>query len=305
MSDDTYALVHGILMGLAWLLLAPLAIGASLVRRLQSPASGCCNQNGLWFRIHFYCQLMVVGLTIAGFLVIWLGDDGGGGGDGGDDRRRRFLKDWDRDDIFDDIDYDKRESADMDDDSDSDSQRIFPSLDWTYEQAEESIHPKIGISILALSIFQAFLGLIRPHVHPTAPAAHPPGVSTTTTTRRRSSKDDEKKKEGERECSNDDDGSNNNNDGFCSSARRDKDDTVATVDVVDDTTNQGSRPGDVEGTDRENNNEDGRDLPPPPPARTKTTIRIIWEWCHRILGISLLATSWLQCTIGIKIFRAD
>ncbi|KAG7344826.1 cytochrome b561 [Nitzschia inconspicua] len=333
MSDDSstyYALIHGILMGLAWLFLAPLAVGASLVRRFQSPTSGCCHQNGLWFRIHFYCQLMVVGLTIAGFLVIWLGGDDDG--DGGDDRRRRFLKDWDKDDdILDDIDdgNNSRESVDMDGgSSDSDSVLIFPSLGWTYAQAEESIHPKIGISIVALSIFQAFLGLIRPHVHPTAPAAAaypppPPGVSTTTTTTTTTtgSNDDEKKKkedERERECNTDDGGgSNNNNDRFCSSARRDKDgDTVATTvgAVVDDTTtstttNQGSsRSGIVEETDRENNKEEEiHDLSPlpPPPTPTKTTIRIIWEWCHRILGLSLLATSWLQCTVGIKVFRAD
>jgi hypothetical protein len=261
-ADDTSKLIHGILMGTAWLVLAPIAIGASLVRRVL-PSTSFCNQNGFWFQIHYYCQIMVVCLTLSGFLVIWLGEGVG------DDRRRRFLKDFE----------DEWESPDVDDDAESEDSEssdgmLFPAFGWTYENAEENIHPKLGVSIVALAVFQAILGFIRPHVH-----SHPPA---------------------------DEDASNASNSVGNASEDGDANETAvksASAACMDDTS-PGSTLGGAGSVHEEDRiGQDKQHQDPHPPA--KTTIRVIWEWCHRCLGLSLLAASLLQCTIGIKIFRED
>lgn len=56
---------HGILMGVAWGLLAPLAIGASMVRRLPF-----LQKNATWLKVHLYLNVLVVLLTTIGFGLV-------------------------------------------------------------------------------------------------------------------------------------------------------------------------------------------------------------------------------------------
>jgi hypothetical protein len=283
-DDDTYKLVHGILMGTAWLVLAPIAIGASLIRRI-SPAPCCLNQNGFWFQIHFYCQI----------LVIWSGDDDGGSGN---DDRIRFLKDiWEEEEEDEDNDDYNGPSEDSKDNSSEDENLLlFPAFGWTEDDAEENIHPKIGVSILAIVLFQAFLGLIRPHIHAAPPPSSPPVPSkptnNSTTTSSSSSSNTEQHS------------TNDNNNTLLPT-------NTSTIDGIDDSskspalrsgeiivpTNSNSNSNDVAATKA--GDEDDHSVPKP----TKTRIRVIWEWCHRCLGLVLLGLSWLQCIIGIRIFR--
>jgi hypothetical protein len=89
MSDVLY-LIHGILMGLAWFFFAPLAIAASLARRCGNQDTvvvRVLNQDGQWYKIHLYSNILVVLLTLTGFVVIKLG-----GSDNGD-RRRQLSED--------------------------------------------------------------------------------------------------------------------------------------------------------------------------------------------------------------------
>lgn len=254
--DDTYKVIHGILMGTAWLVLAPIAIGASLVRRILPASSSCCHQNGRWFQIHFYCQVLVVVLTIAGFLVIWLGDERDD-----DDRRRRlasvtkrFLKDYYEDD-------DDHEEEDY---SADENTLMFARLGWTYENAEENIHPKLGMTIVILAVFQAFLGLIRPHV-----MAHPPTLPAPLKADKKEEDDDD-------------------DDNAAAAA------TSATARVEGEATLKS-----LEDSAAAESQTDLVVVQVPPPH--KTAKRVLWEWCHRCLGLCLLAGAWLQCIIGIKI----
>jgi len=66
-SDETYGLwvIHGLFMGVAWGLCAPLAIGASLFRNVR----WLNNDDALWFKIHVRLNLAVVFLTFLGFFV--------------------------------------------------------------------------------------------------------------------------------------------------------------------------------------------------------------------------------------------
>jgi hypothetical protein len=57
-------ITHGIFMGLAWGLCAPLAIGASLFRNI-----GFLEKNGLWFKLHMYLNATVAFLTFIGFFL--------------------------------------------------------------------------------------------------------------------------------------------------------------------------------------------------------------------------------------------
>jgi hypothetical protein len=290
-DDDTYKLVHGILMGSAWLVLAPIAIGASLIRRI-SPATCCLNQNGFWFQIHFYCQILVVVFTVAGFLVIWWGGDDGGGGDD----RIRFLKDyWENpsDEKDNDDGHDDNDNEDYgNDDSDNDEILLFPAFGWTEDNAEENIHPKIGISILVLVLFQAFLGFIRPHVHPPAPPSSPPPAASSSSKVRSTTTFSSSTEQ------------NGTDDNYIGSSA---------IAVMDATKSPDLLSGDNNNINNNHNNEptapgDNYDdddvdhtIQHPP---TKTMIRVIWEWCHRCLGLTLLGISWLQCIIGIRIFRS-
>jgi len=64
-STDTRTLwiAHGIMMALAWGIIAPLAIGASLLRNKLGPS---------WLSMHLTLNLLVVFLTMTGFLVaVW------------------------------------------------------------------------------------------------------------------------------------------------------------------------------------------------------------------------------------------
>jgi hypothetical protein len=296
-DDDTYKLVHGILMGSAWLVLAPIAIGASVIRRV-SPITCCLNQNGFWFQIHFYCQILVVALTVAGFLVIWLGDDDGRSDDDG--VRIRFLKDFweDESDDYDnhDNDDDKVQSEDNVN-NDDDEILLFPAFGWTKDDAEENIHPKIGISILALVLFQAFLGFIRPHVHPSSPPSPlpPPSLFKPPSTTNSSTKPNHT-----------DDNKNSNiiptiNRSTMGTMMDDTNNpTFSTEDVDSDKCDRIQSNNSIDAAEADNDHDDHRHSVVIP---TKPRIRVLWEWCHRCLGLALLGVAWFQCVIGLKILR--
>jgi hypothetical protein len=55
---------HGILMGVAWGVFAPLTIGAACLRNMK-----CLRGNALWLRFHLYLALSVAVLTICGFAL--------------------------------------------------------------------------------------------------------------------------------------------------------------------------------------------------------------------------------------------
>jgi hypothetical protein len=55
---------HGILMGIAWGVFAPLAIGASYLKRLKFLQNGA-----IWLRLHFYLAFSVAIFTIIGFVL--------------------------------------------------------------------------------------------------------------------------------------------------------------------------------------------------------------------------------------------
>jgi hypothetical protein len=298
-DDDTYKLVHGILMGTAWLVLAPIAIGVSLIRRV-SPATCCLNQNGFWFQIHFYCQILVVTLTLIGFIIIWWSDDIGGDDDG-DDTRFRFLKDYweEQSNEYDDDDRNKDSRDDddnnnkNDDDNDSETDLLFPAFGWTEDDVEENIHPKIGISIVVLALFQAFLGFIRPHVHPPTPTVSSspsqPLSTTTTTTVLAPSKPPVSDIYGTEP--NDTDDNNNATDDRGDMHRNENN---------NNNNNDHDEIVDVGNTDDDNNNDNPTTDSHP---TGKTRIRVIWEWSHRCLGLTLLGISWFQCVLGIRLYR--
>ncbi|KAL3933564.1 MAG: hypothetical protein SGARI_003678 [Bacillariaceae sp.] len=245
-------------MGTAWLVLAPIAIGASLVRRLL-PEQSCCNRNGTWFRIHFYCQVAVVALTIAGFLVVWLGDN--------DSDRRRILKD--------EFEAEQELSASSLEDTststslDEDTTMMFPALGWTYGKVEESTHPRLGVIIVALAVIQAFLGFIRPHL--------PPAAATTK-------KVDSVEMAAE--------------DPSLAPLEDDFNDESGGSNVAAAAAAAGGGGGGLSLDSASPKNSKDSVKP-----QGKSAIRVIWEWCHRCLGLCLLAISWLQCTMGIKLYQ--
>jgi hypothetical protein len=59
-------MAHGILLGLAWGVCAPIAIGAAVLRggfdRLGLP-------EGTWFKVHFFMNVLTVWMTIAGVII--------------------------------------------------------------------------------------------------------------------------------------------------------------------------------------------------------------------------------------------
>jgi hypothetical protein len=245
MTADGLKILHGSLMITAWLILAPIAIGSSLVRRCQDSTS-CLNQNGFWFKIHFYSNCLVVLLTLVGFIVIWIAEEGGGSHD------RRFLS---------------GKSADDDDDGD-----VYKSMDGSFDQdgnavvvfglkesGAESVHKKIGISIVILAMFQAFLGFIRPHVEPHTASSNKADTGNNA---------------------HDDDNKNKHDD--------DVDSSIYSVSMESPETREAPEAAVEE------------DQAPP-----KTRIRRIWEWCHRFLGLSLLTSACVQCTIGIRLVLGD
>lgn len=61
-------MTHGVLMGLAWGLLAPLAIAAAVLRGAFERVGGP-KHKGTWFQVHMILNVLVLFLTIAGFIV--------------------------------------------------------------------------------------------------------------------------------------------------------------------------------------------------------------------------------------------
>lgn len=41
----------------------------------------------------------------------------------------------------------------------------------------------------------------------------------------------------------------------------------------------------------------------PESAPAKSTKRIIWEWCHRILGVIIIALAWINIHLGLNDFQ--
>lgn len=71
-TDETEAsstrslwIAHGILLGTAWGVFAPLAIGASYLRN----SFNCLKNNGFWFQLHFALIMLVAVLTACGFFL--------------------------------------------------------------------------------------------------------------------------------------------------------------------------------------------------------------------------------------------
>ena len=63
-QGETLYLIHGICMGIAWGIMAPLAIGASFVRQFS-----WLSQKAMWLKVHLYMNLMVLLLTVVGFIL--------------------------------------------------------------------------------------------------------------------------------------------------------------------------------------------------------------------------------------------
>lgn len=63
-ATRTLWVAHGILMGVAWGVFAPLGIGAAYLRNIK-----CLKRNGTWLQLHFYLGLSVAVLTICGFFI--------------------------------------------------------------------------------------------------------------------------------------------------------------------------------------------------------------------------------------------
>jgi hypothetical protein len=61
--------VHGILLFIAWGICAPIGIGASIVRNIFPKILGEERAKGLWYKIHFYSNVLVALLTTIGFLL--------------------------------------------------------------------------------------------------------------------------------------------------------------------------------------------------------------------------------------------
>ncbi|KAL3941365.1 MAG: hypothetical protein SGARI_000624, partial [Bacillariaceae sp.] len=56
-------LSHGILMGIAWGIFAPLAIGAAFLRKMKA-----LQKDALWLTLHFYLNLSTIIFTVFGFI---------------------------------------------------------------------------------------------------------------------------------------------------------------------------------------------------------------------------------------------
>jgi Eukaryotic cytochrome b561 len=64
-------MTHGVLMALAWGLLAPLAVGAAVLRVFVDRWAGDQNK-GLWFKVHLCLNVLVLLLTIVGCTVAFV-----------------------------------------------------------------------------------------------------------------------------------------------------------------------------------------------------------------------------------------
>ena len=71
MRDEAYKFYTGVFAGLAWAILAPIAIGSSLSRHLIP-------QDGLWFEIHRYLNTAVAVCTIIAFGIAYAAIGGAG-----------------------------------------------------------------------------------------------------------------------------------------------------------------------------------------------------------------------------------
>jgi len=65
--------VHGLLATLAWGVLSPLAIGSAMLRRYLT----CSNDAGLWYKCHYYLNLMTMLLTMISFGIAVVAHQGG------------------------------------------------------------------------------------------------------------------------------------------------------------------------------------------------------------------------------------
>ena len=232
MTDGLY-LFHGVLMGAAWFFFAPLAIGISVARRFAKKDS-FLNQNGLWYNIHFYSALTAVLFTIIGFIIVFVG------GDGDDDRR-----------ILD-------ESLDEDGASEAEGSEDGASIVafGLSEDAADEIHKKLGIAILALALFQALLGFIRPAASKNtlqADGLQKPQPTTDDPT------------------------------------------IVGNIEM----TSQPSIDGDSDGDHEQVYGVTSEQIAARVATPKKSALRSIWEWSHRLLGVTIVIVAWVECTIGI------
>jgi Eukaryotic cytochrome b561 len=69
--NRTLWMTHGVLMAMAWGLLAPMAVGAAILRVFVDRLAGEQNK-GMWFKIHFYLNVLVFLFTIAGCTVAFV-----------------------------------------------------------------------------------------------------------------------------------------------------------------------------------------------------------------------------------------
>ena len=229
MSDGLY-LFHGVLMGAAWFFFAPLAIGIAIARRFAKNDS-VLHQNGLWYTIHFYSSLTAVLFTIIGFIIVFVGGD--------DDDDRRMLG----------------ESLDEASEADGSEDGASTAAFKLSEDAAEDIHKKLGIAILALAIFQALLGFVRPSAS-----------------------------------------SNSTNAGSLQKPQPGTDDPTFVANV--ELTSQVSD-GDSD-VDREQvYGVTSKQIAARAVAHTKSMLRLVWEWSHRLLGVTIVVVAWVECTIGI------
>ena len=232
MADGLY-LFHGILMGAAWFFFAPLAIVISIARRCAKKDS-LLHQDGLWYNIHFYCALTAVLFTIIGFIIVFVGGDD-------DDDDRRTLAESPEDDG----------PSEVEGSEDGVSSIAF----GLSEDAADDIHKKLGIAILALALFQAFLGFIRP-------SAFKNTSQTDTFQKPQPGEDDPT--------------------------------FVGNVEII-------SQPseGDLDADREQVYGVAPEQIAARPATPKKSMLRLIWEWSHRLLGITIVIVAWVECTIGI------
>ena len=70
-ADPILWKTHGIFMGVAWGLFAPLAVGAAVLRVLVERLAGE-QHKGLWFTLHVSLNLMVLLLSIVGISIAYI-----------------------------------------------------------------------------------------------------------------------------------------------------------------------------------------------------------------------------------------
>lgn len=242
--------VHGCLMGVAWLCFAPLAVGAALLRRC-----GHLQSNGTWFKIHRFFNTSVAVLTIVAFILIRLG---------GDDRRRRLSSS-----------SSAQESPDSEDGEDDDESSF----------ASEDTHGTIGFTIFILVIIQVLGGYLRPHL-PNHKAAH------DVITQEKGIEAHEQSPDSVASTSN---RSIQEDAGGGGQSDVDGEITSRTVSVTPDAGRE------MVATNSSHHASDGRAGGDEEADAKKSTIRVVWEWGHRILGSGMLICAWINCFIGISI----